>query len=68
MTWSTNACAGRLAQATSFLRSDELPGRPAVGYLDDKRVRTNVLHPPVRSNRDGGIYTTAADVHAPWDA
>ena len=54
--------------ATSFLRSDELPGRAAVGYLDDEVLRTNVLHLPVRSNRDGGIFTTAADVHALWDA
>ena len=53
---------------TSFLRSDELPGRAAVAYLDDEGLRTNVLHLPVRGNGDGGIYTTAADVHALWDA
>jgi CubicO group peptidase (beta-lactamase class C family) len=27
-----------------------------------------VLHLPVRANGDGGIYTTAADIHAFWDA
>jgi CubicO group peptidase (beta-lactamase class C family) len=53
---------------TSFLRSDELPGRAALGYLDDEGLRTNVFHLPVRGNGDGGIYTTAADVHALWDA
>ena len=53
---------------TSFLRSDSLPGRAAVHYLDDDGLRTNVLHLPVRGNGDGGIYTTAADVHALWDA
>ncbi|MDQ1494392.1 MAG: hypothetical protein QOG69_875 [Actinomycetota bacterium] len=53
---------------TSFLRSDELPGRAALGYLDDEGLRTNVFHLPVRANGDGGIYTTAADVHALWDA
>ena len=53
---------------TSFLRSDELPGRATVGYLDDEGLRTNVLHLPVRGNGDGGIYTTAADVHALWGA
>ena len=53
---------------TSFLRSDELPGRAALGYLHDEGLRTNVLHLPVRGNGDGGIYTTAADVHAMWDA
>jgi CubicO group peptidase (beta-lactamase class C family) len=54
--------------ATAFLRSDELPGRAAVGYLHDDGLRSNVLHLPVRGNGDGGIYTTAADVHVLWDA
>jgi len=53
---------------TAFLRTDELPGRVALGYLDDEGLRTNVLHLPVRANGDGGIYTTAADIHAFWDA
>lgn len=53
---------------TSFLRSDELPGRAAAGYLHDVGLRTNVFHLPVRGNGDGGIYTTAADVHTLWDA
>jgi CubicO group peptidase (beta-lactamase class C family) len=53
---------------TEFLRSDQLPGRAAIGYLDDDGLRTNVLHLPVRGNGDGGIYTTAADVHKLWDA
>jgi CubicO group peptidase (beta-lactamase class C family) len=53
---------------TSFLRSDELPGRAALGYLHDDGLRTNVFHLPVRGNGDGGIYTTAADVQALWDA
>jgi CubicO group peptidase (beta-lactamase class C family) len=53
---------------TGFLRSDELPGRAAMGYLEDAGLRTNVLHLPVRGNGDGGIYTTAADIHALWNA
>jgi CubicO group peptidase (beta-lactamase class C family) len=53
---------------TAFLRSDELPGRAALGYLEDEGLRTNVFHLPVRGSGDGGIYTTAADVHALWDA
>ena len=53
---------------TAFLRSDELPGRAALGYLEDEGLRTNVFHLPVRGNGDGGIYTTARDVHALWDA
>ena len=53
---------------TAFLRSDELPGRAALGYLEEEGLRTNVFHLPVRGNGDGGAYTTAADCHALWDA
>ena len=53
---------------TAFLRSDELPGRAALGYVDDDGLRTNVFHLPVRGNGDGGIYTTLADAHALWEA
>ena len=53
---------------TGFLRSDELPGRAAVGYLSNDGLRTNVLHLPVRGSGDGGVYSTAADVHAMWTA
>ena len=53
---------------TAFLRSDELPGGSAVGYLDADGLRTNVLHLPVRGSGDGGIYTTAGDVRALWRA
>ncbi len=53
---------------TAYLRSDELPGRAALGYLEDDSLRTNVFHLPVRGNGDGGAYTTAADVHSFWDA
>jgi CubicO group peptidase (beta-lactamase class C family) len=53
---------------TAFLRSDELPGGTAVGYLAADGLRTNVLHLPVRGSGDGGIYTTAADVRALWTA
>lgn len=54
---------------TGFLRSDELPGRTALGYLEGEGVsRTNVFHLPVRGNGDGGIYTTAADVRSLWRA
>jgi CubicO group peptidase (beta-lactamase class C family) len=54
---------------TAFLRSDELPGRAALGYLPvDGAWRTNVFHLPVRGNGDGGIYSTAADVSALWRA
>ncbi len=54
--------------STAYLRSDELPGRAAIGYLEDEGLRSNVFHLPVRGNGDGGAYTTASDVHALWDA
>ena len=54
---------------TAFLRSDELPARTALGYLEvDGAWRSNVLHLPVRGTGDGGIYTTVADVRSLWTA
>jgi CubicO group peptidase (beta-lactamase class C family) len=54
---------------TAFLRSDELPGRAALGYLTiDGAWRTNVFHLPVRGSGDGGIYSTAADITSLWRA
>ena len=53
---------------TAFLRSDELPGRAARGYLKPDGLRTNVLHLPVRGSGDGGVYSTVGDVHALWQS
>jgi CubicO group peptidase (beta-lactamase class C family) len=53
---------------TAFLRSDQLPGRAALGYLSVDGLRTNVLHLPVLGNGDGGIYSTAADLSAFWES
>jgi CubicO group peptidase (beta-lactamase class C family) len=54
---------------TEFLRSDELPGRAALGYLEiDGVARTNVFHLPVRGSGDGGIYSTVADISSFWSA
>ena len=53
---------------TAFLRSDELPGGTALGYLSADGPRTNVFHLPVLGSGDGGIYSTAADFSAFWDA
>lgn len=53
---------------TAYLRSDELPGDVALGYLDPVGVRTNVLHLPVRGSGDGGAHTTVADVRRFWVA
>jgi CubicO group peptidase (beta-lactamase class C family) len=54
---------------SEFLRSDELPGRAALGYLTSAAgSRTNVLHLPVRGSGDGGIYSTATDVSSFWSS
>ncbi|NNE11388.1 MAG: beta-lactamase family protein [Ilumatobacter sp.] len=54
--------------ATAFLRSDELPGTAAVGYLDSEGPRTNVFHLPVVGVGDGGVYSTADDLASLWRA
>ena len=53
---------------TGFLRSDELPGRAARGYLAVDGLRTNVLHLPVVGSGDGGAYSTVADLSTFWDS
>ena len=54
---------------TAFLRSDELPGRTALGYVEvDGAWRTNVFHLPVRGSGDGGVYSTVADLRSLWKA
>ena len=64
---------------TARLRAgrDVRDGVPALGRAAGRhrarlprggRLRTNVLHLPVRGSGDGGIYTTAADVRAFWEA
>jgi len=53
---------------TKFLRSDELPGRAALGYLQEDGPRTNIFHLPVRGTGDGGIYSTAPDISSLWTA
>jgi len=61
-------CAPAGMPDTAFLRSDELPGRTALGYLYADGLRTNVFHLPVRGSGDGGTFTTAADIRALWTA
>ena len=51
---------------TAFLRNDESNERLAEHYLADDGPRTNVLHLPVVGVGDGGITSTAADLHAFW--
>ena len=62
-------CAPAGMTATAFLRSDQLPGSAAIGYLPgDDGWRTNWLHLPVRGAGDGGAYSTLADIAAFWSA
>lgn len=53
---------------TAYLRTDELPGSAATGYLFDHGNRTNTLHLPVLGNGDGGAFSTASDLHLFWRA
>ena len=62
----TRVCEPAGMRDTEFLRSDELPGGAALGYLEVGGLRTNVFHLPVRGTGDGGIYTTVADVSSLW--
>ena len=64
----TRVCEPAGMPDTEFLRSDEPGDRAALGYLHGDGLRTNVLHLPVRGSGDGGIYSTAADIHALWSA
>ncbi len=54
---------------TEFLRSDDLPGDAALGYVEVGGAwRTNVFHLPVMATGDGGLHTTTADVQRFWSA
>jgi len=53
---------------TGFVRTDDVPGGVAMGYLDVTGLRTNVLHLPVLGVGDGGLTTTVADVRRLWEA
>ncbi len=54
---------------TEFLRSDALPGRAALGYVEvEGQWRTNVFSLPVIATGDGGMYTTTADMARFWTA
>lgn len=57
-------------QATAFHRMDTLPAGVATGYLSDdsSQLRTNELHLPVRGSGDGGLFSSAHDVHRFWAA
>jgi CubicO group peptidase (beta-lactamase class C family) len=53
---------------TGFIRSDQLQPGVAIGYLSPELLRTNVFHLPVMGSGDGGIFSTAADMHSFWSS
>ena len=54
---------------SDFLRSDDLPGTAATGYVEvGGHWRTNVFHLPVLATGDGGMFTTSGDVSRFWRA
>lgn len=53
---------------TFFARSDETPQGAAIGYLASDGLRTNILHMPLVGAGDGGLTTTADDLHLLWRA
>jgi CubicO group peptidase (beta-lactamase class C family) len=62
-------CSPAGMNETEFLRSDALPGRAALGYVEiEGQWRTNVFHLPVVATGDGGMYTTSADMARFWTA
>ena len=55
--------------ATEYLRSDQLPGSAAIGYLPaEEGWRTNHFHLPIRGSGDGGCYSTLGDMARFWPA
>ncbi|WP_405218809.1 serine hydrolase domain-containing protein [Agrococcus sp. Ld7] len=53
---------------TGFLPLNALPSDAAPGYLHDTGDLVNTLHLPVLGNGDGGVFTTADDLHRCWSA
>jgi CubicO group peptidase (beta-lactamase class C family) len=53
-------------ERTGFLPLNDLPEDAALGYLHDEGNLVNTLHLPILGNGDGGVFTTADDVHRFW--
>ena len=51
---------------TDFLPLNDLPADAALGYIDNDGDLVNTLHLPLLGNGDGGVFTTADDVHRFW--
>ncbi|WP_425845203.1 serine hydrolase domain-containing protein [Agrococcus sp. TSP3-2-1] len=53
-------------ERTGFLPLNALPADAAPGYIDEEGDLVNTLHLPILGNGDGGIFTTADDLHRFW--
>ena len=51
---------------TGFLPLNDLPADAATGYVFEEGNLANILHLPVLGNGDGGVFTTAEDLHRFW--
>ena len=60
--------AGRPVCGHAFLRSDDQPRRAALGYLDANGPAHQRSAPARPRQRDGGIFSTVADIHVFWVA
>ena len=50
---------------SGFYAFDDLPENTSSGYLEDLNT-TNIYRLPIRGGGDGGMYTTAEDLHRFW--
>ncbi|GAA2166857.1 CubicO group peptidase (beta-lactamase class C family) [Humibacillus xanthopallidus] len=53
-------------ERTDFLPLNDLPAEAALGYLHTDGNLVNTLHLPLLGNGDGGVFTTAGDLHGFW--
>lgn len=51
---------------TDFLPLNALPGDAALAYVEDEGDLAATLHLPILGNGDGGVFTTADDLHRFW--
>jgi CubicO group peptidase (beta-lactamase class C family) len=56
-------------RGSGYFRTDRLPANSATGYIRDADGgwRSNIYAVPIVGGPDGGVFTTAPDVHRFWD-
>ncbi|WP_188456042.1 serine hydrolase domain-containing protein [Virgibacillus oceani] len=56
---------------SGYFSLDQLPGKTAIGYIDDEEVaewKTNIYSIPIKGGADGGAFVTAGDMIKCWNA